>query len=62
MNWSFLLSGEFMLIGGLVLPLLFLELFLLRRSQRRDRAARRAARRVSEQGAGHAEGEHRLDR
>ncbi len=46
---------ELILVGGVVLPLLVLDLVLTRRSQRRDRekAASEAAR--------HAEGQHRLD-
>ncbi len=47
---------EFIITGGIVLPLLFLELFLTRRSIRRDREAKQQS-----EPARHPEGEHRLD-
>jgi hypothetical protein len=46
----------------IILPLLFFELYRLRRSQRRDReAARRSAEVDAADRAGHPEGKHRLD-
>lgn len=48
MNWSSLGHWEWAIGEVVVLPLLFFELYRLRRSQRRDREKARAARESGE--------------
>jgi hypothetical protein len=63
MDWSFLVRMEWAIPELILLPLLFWDLYLTRRSQKRDKelAARALENTRLSEGVGHSEGQHRLD-
>jgi hypothetical protein len=62
MDWPHLGQWEWAIGEVVILPLLFFELYRVRRSQRRDRESERNSTSVADaEGAGHPEGQHRLD-